>query len=149
MSEKFSSGTKITLKTKVLKISAKDSVVRSLRAPLLIFLKGTGDNSFYYPELYNRLRTKWYVCLQVNKLHLHTLSSVFLAIKSWDNNSLDNVLLLFSKSANKMRRLVWELNKENLIIYNCRSSNFILISWLQDVWTILILFVFDVHILIK
>ena len=58
MSEKFSSGTKITLKTKVLKISAKDSVVRSLRAPLLIFVKGMGDNSLYYPELDNRLRTK-------------------------------------------------------------------------------------------
>ena len=41
-----------------------------------------GDNSLYYPELDNRLRTKWYVYLQVNKLHLHTLSSVFLG-KFW------------------------------------------------------------------
>lgn len=35
-----------------------ESVVRSLRAPLLIFVKGMGDNSLYYPELDNRLRTK-------------------------------------------------------------------------------------------
>ena len=31
------------------------------------------------------IRHKWYVYLQVNKLHLHTLSSVFLAIESRGN----------------------------------------------------------------